>query len=57
MIYAQLGGLYCFGVAIDTYVVRVWLAPSVLCIYEAVNYWPGNMPAATKNYEDYVAAH
>merc|ERR1719362_1943026 len=53
---AQLGGLYCLGVAIDTYIVRVWLAPSVLCVYEAVNYWPGNMPAATKSYEDYVHA-
>jgi len=53
---AQLGGLYCLGVAIDTYIVRIWLAPSVLCIYEAMNYWPGSMPAATKSYEDYVAA-
>jgi len=49
---AQLGGLYCLGVAIDTYIVRVWLAPSVLCINEAVNYWPGSMPAASKSYED-----
>lgn len=49
---AQLGCLYCLGVAVDTYVVRIFLAPAALCIYEPMNYWPRCMPPATKTYEE-----
>ena len=38
------GCLYCFGVAFDVYVVRIFLAPAALCIFENMNYWPGKVP-------------
>jgi len=41
---AQMGCLYCFGVAFDVYVVRIFLAPAALCIFENMNYWPGKVP-------------
>merc|ERR1719361_2366897 len=44
---SQLGVLYFFGVAIDTYIVRTLLAPAVLCLSERMNYWPGKVPPAT----------
>eukprot|EP00930_Biecheleria_cincta_P039599 TRINITY_DN27201_c0_g1_i1.p1 TRINITY_DN27201_c0_g1~~TRINITY_DN27201_c0_g1_i1.p1 ORF type:complete len:829 (+),score=138.85 TRINITY_DN27201_c0_g1_i1:64-2550(+) len=50
---AQIGCLYCFGVAMDVYVVRVWLAPTALCLYPPMNYWPRKMPAATKSHADW----
>ena len=42
------GCLYCFGVALDFYIVRLWLAPAALCIFEQANYWPGKVPDPTK---------
>ena len=42
------GCLYCFGVALDVYIVRLWLAPAALCIFEQANYWPGKVPDPTK---------
>eukprot|EP00435_Cladocopium_sp_Y103_P031855 s4606_g8.t1 len=47
---AQMGCLYCFGVALDVYIVRLWLAPAALCIFEQANYWPGKVPDPTKCY-------
>ena len=26
------------------YVVRIFLAPAALCIFENMNYWPGKVP-------------
>mmetsp|Transcript_93341 Transcript_93341/g.263947 ORF Transcript_93341/g.263947 Transcript_93341/m.263947 type:complete len:637 (+) Transcript_93341:3-1913(+) len=48
---SQLGVLYFFGVAIDTYIVRTLLAPAVLCVSETMNYWPGNVPKATLSWD------
>jgi len=53
---AQMGCLYFFGVAVDTYIVRVLIAPAALCIYEPMNYWPGKVPPATKTDEQHVHA-
>mmetsp|Transcript_23318 Transcript_23318/g.66372 ORF Transcript_23318/g.66372 Transcript_23318/m.66372 type:complete len:891 (-) Transcript_23318:139-2811(-) len=47
---SQLGVLYLFGVALDTYVVRTILAPSILCLSETMNYWPGKVPPVTKTW-------
>jgi predicted RND superfamily exporter protein len=47
------GCLYCLGVAIDTFVVRVWIAPSILCMFEEMNYWPAKMPTPSKDYNFY----
>lgn len=49
---SQIGCLYCFGVAVDTFFIRVFIAPAVLCISEDINYWPQKMPPATKTYDD-----
>lgn len=49
---AQMGCLYCFGVAFDVYVVRIFLAPAALCIFENMNYWPGKVPAPFICYPD-----
>eukprot|EP00913_Durusdinium_trenchii_P035213 g32943.t1 len=51
---AQIGCLYCFGVALDVYVVRLWLAPAALCIFEKINYWPGKVPEPTRSYLDHA---
>jgi len=53
---AQLGCLYVFGVAIDTYIIRLWMAPAALCVYEPMNYWPARPPAASKSYADHCGA-
>lgn len=34
--------------ALDVYIVRLWLAPAALCIFEQANYWPGKVPDPTK---------
>eukprot|EP00930_Biecheleria_cincta_P015655 TRINITY_DN12986_c0_g3_i2.p1 TRINITY_DN12986_c0_g3~~TRINITY_DN12986_c0_g3_i2.p1 ORF type:complete len:1278 (+),score=174.03 TRINITY_DN12986_c0_g3_i2:73-3906(+) len=47
---SQIGFLYCFGVAVDTFIIRMWIAPAVLCIYEPLNFWPKKMPPITKTY-------
>ena len=47
---AQMGCLYCFGVAMDVYIVRLWLAPAALCIFQQANYWPGKVPKPTRCY-------
>lgn len=47
---SQIGFLYCFGVAVDTFIIRMWIAPAVLCIYEPLNFWPQKMPPITKTY-------
>mmetsp|Transcript_94681 Transcript_94681/g.300421 ORF Transcript_94681/g.300421 Transcript_94681/m.300421 type:complete len:98 (+) Transcript_94681:148-441(+) len=47
---SQIGVLYLFGVALDTYVIRTVLAPSILCLSETMNYWPGRVPPATKSW-------
>mmetsp|Transcript_60099 Transcript_60099/g.186478 ORF Transcript_60099/g.186478 Transcript_60099/m.186478 type:complete len:867 (+) Transcript_60099:48-2648(+) len=43
---SQVGMLYLFGVALDTYIVRTVLAPAILCLSESLNYWPGKVPPA-----------
>lgn len=47
---SQLGILYLLGVALDTYIIRTILAPSILCISETMNYWPGHVPPVTKSW-------
>jgi hypothetical protein len=50
---SMAGAFYLLGVATDTYIVRMWIAPGALCINESMNYWPRVMPPGTKSYEDY----
>jgi len=50
---SQTGLLYCLGVAVDTYIIRMWIAPASLCMFEHMNYWPGKMPEPDKDYEHY----
>jgi RND superfamily putative drug exporter len=50
---SETGLLYFIGIGIDTFVVRMWVAPAVLCMFEALNYWPQKMPNPVKGYEDY----
>lgn len=45
---SQTGCLYFVGIAVDTYIVRFFLAPAVLCLNETMNYWPGKIPPASK---------
>jgi len=45
----QLATLYFFGVAIDTYIVRTCIAPTVLCLAGRLNYWPGKVPPERKD--------
>lgn len=52
-IVSETGLLYFIGVGIDTYIVRMWIAPAVLCMFETLNYWPNKMPPGVKSYEDY----
>mmetsp|Transcript_36142 Transcript_36142/g.65543 ORF Transcript_36142/g.65543 Transcript_36142/m.65543 type:complete len:814 (+) Transcript_36142:34-2475(+) len=49
---SQIGFLYCFGVAMDVYIVRLLLAPATLCFLEDMNYWPGEMPKVQRSYAD-----
>jgi predicted RND superfamily exporter protein len=52
-IVSQTGLLYCIGVAVDTYIVRMWIAPAVLCMFERTNYWPAELPPGVKDYHYY----
>merc|ERR1719502_2657669 len=52
-IVSETGMLYFIGVGIDTFIVRMWIAPAVLCWVETLNYWPQKMPPRVKDYEDY----
>jgi len=47
------GCVYVIGVAVDTYIVRMWIAPASLAIYERMNYWPVEMPPPDKDYAYY----
>jgi len=46
----QMATLYFFGVAIDTYIVRTCIAPTMLCLAGRLNYWPSKMPPETKSW-------
>mmetsp|Transcript_61568 Transcript_61568/g.132419 ORF Transcript_61568/g.132419 Transcript_61568/m.132419 type:complete len:863 (+) Transcript_61568:112-2700(+) len=48
----QLAFLYFIGVAVDTYIVRIFVAPAALCLSETMNYWPGKVPEVTKKLMD-----
>mmetsp|Transcript_27054 Transcript_27054/g.56004 ORF Transcript_27054/g.56004 Transcript_27054/m.56004 type:complete len:859 (+) Transcript_27054:97-2673(+) len=48
----QLSFLYFVGVALDTYIVRPFVAPAALCVSETLNYWPGKVPPVTKSLKD-----
>jgi len=52
---SQLGMLYFVGVALDTYIVRTFLAPAILCMSERVNYWPGKVPPAKLTWDGDVS--
>mmetsp|Transcript_66785 Transcript_66785/g.161536 ORF Transcript_66785/g.161536 Transcript_66785/m.161536 type:complete len:163 (+) Transcript_66785:1-489(+) len=47
----QLATLYFFGAALDTYVVRTCIAPTVLCLAGRLNYWPGQTPPESKSFQ------
>jgi len=49
---SQMGFVYLVGIIVDTFIIRTIIAPSALCISESFNYWPGNVPLATKTYKD-----
>jgi len=48
----QTSLLYLLGLILDTYIVRVFIAPAALCIGDWANYWPGKVPKPTKSFED-----
>jgi hypothetical protein len=52
----QCGLLYLLGAAIDTYMVRVLIAPTVMALGGWLNYWPGAVPAETKSWDPYEKA-
>merc|ERR1719296_48451 len=48
-----LGTTYVTGVCLDVFVIRTIIAPSFLSMAEHLNYWPTEMPPATKRWEGY----
>jgi len=48
----QVAFLYLIGVSVDTYIVRIFIAPAALCISEKWNYWPGKVPPVSKSLAD-----
>eukprot|EP00415_Alexandrium_ostenfeldii_P000722 UN0722 len=46
----QIAGLYFIGVALDTYIVRTCIAPTMLVLAGRMNYWPSKMPPETKSW-------
>lgn len=47
------GFIYCIGVLMDVYIVRMLLDPAALSVFENMNYWPTQMPKAVMNYDHY----
>lgn len=46
----MMAGLYFVGVALDTYIVRTCIAPTMLVLAGKLNYWPGKVPPETKSF-------
>jgi hypothetical protein len=55
-VFKQMGFLWFISVLIDTFVIRFFLAPSVLCLSEKLTFWPGKVPKAVKSWDGYDIA-